>query len=464
MISAEVMDPTRGRATKATIAFTVSYDSLSAVTAARVANELTTLYLSENIETRKQLAAGTAGFLRDEAERLGKSVAEIEAKVAQFKEKNGERLPEYRQFHLQLAERSYQELRDLDTRVRSIDSQLVYLDAQLAQTSPSAIVYTEDGQRVMTPADRIKVLRSQYASALALYHADHPDVKRYKREIEGLESQLGGHAAGDLNEMARRLTDARGQLSAAKERYGATHPDVQRLQREVAGLEDTLRTLGEQPVVARNRGAGADNPVYIQLQAQRSALMNERVSLLAQTATVRTKVTDIESSQAAAPEVEREYAAILRELENEKAKYAEIRQKHMEAQLVQNLETDRKGERFTLIEPPLQPSSPVSPNRKLIMALGFILAGGIAAGLMLLLEQLDTRIRDRDHLMQLVGVPALAVLPFIQIEEDVTRRSRGRWKLVAAGLALLAVSAVLVHLYVRPLDLFVLGALRRFGF
>ena len=71
MISADVVDPRAGRTTKATIAFSVSFDSRSAPTAAQVANELTTLYLSENVETRKQLAADTAGFLKDESERLG---------------------------------------------------------------------------------------------------------------------------------------------------------------------------------------------------------------------------------------------------------------------------------------------------------------------------------------------------------------------------------------------------------
>ena len=116
----------------------------------RVANKLTNLYLSENIETRKQLAADTAGFLGEEAQRLGKRVAELEAQMAQFKEKNGERLPEYIQFNLQLADRSQQELRDIDTRTRSLDQQIVFLDAQLAQLDPSGIVYTENGDRVLS--------------------------------------------------------------------------------------------------------------------------------------------------------------------------------------------------------------------------------------------------------------------------------------------------------------------------
>ena len=63
MISADVIDPRGGGARKATIAFAVGYESRSPELAARVANDLITLYLQKNIETRKQLAAGTTEFL-----------------------------------------------------------------------------------------------------------------------------------------------------------------------------------------------------------------------------------------------------------------------------------------------------------------------------------------------------------------------------------------------------------------
>ena len=50
------------------------------------------------------------------------------------------------------------------------------------------------------------------------------------------------------------------------------------------------------------------------------------------------------------------------------------------AQIAQNLETNRKGERFTLIEPPLPPEEPVSPNRLAVLIIGLILSAAIAAG------------------------------------------------------------------------------------
>ena len=331
-----------------------------------------------------------------------------------------------------------------------------------SELDPSGFVYTENGERVLSARDRLKVLRSQYASALARYNAEHPDAKRYKREIEGLEAQLGS-SAEDFNETARRLTAARGELAAARKRYSEEHPDVLRLQREVSGLEESLSAAADKPAERGTREEGADNPAFIQLRAQRNASANERDSLQAQAQQVRTRISEIEQRQGSAPEVEREYNALLRDLQNEQAKYEEVRQKQMEAQLVQNLETERKGERFTLIEPPLQPSAPVSPNRKLLIVLGFIMAAGAAVALVFLLEQVDTRIRDRTHLLQLVGVPALAVVPYIDLAEDATKRARFRMKLMAAAVVAIAAVLLLTHLYVLPLDALGRGLMRRLG-
>src|SRR5580700_7786647 len=62
MISADVIDPRSGTPTHATIAFSVSYQSHSPDLALKVANELTSLYLNENLTSRTQLTAQTSSF------------------------------------------------------------------------------------------------------------------------------------------------------------------------------------------------------------------------------------------------------------------------------------------------------------------------------------------------------------------------------------------------------------------
>ena len=482
MISADVVDPRQGKATKATIAFSVSFDSRSPVMAARVANELTTLYLSENIETRKQLAADTASFLKEESERLGRRISDLEGKVAAFKTENGSSLPEFGQLNMQMLDRGQQDLSTIQTRLQAIDQQLVFLDAQMAQLSPTAPSFSDTGERVLAPADRLKMLQGQLAAAEARYNPDHPDVIRLKREIGSLRSQLGAASSAAraapatpreidaTDDITRQLEAAKLQLAAARQSYGEAHPDVQRLQRQVNSLQLALQQMPRQVVRAPASGTAApildgsaDNPTYIQIRAQREVAINERAALSAQIPVVRARIAEIGRRQLVAPEIEKNYSALQRDLGGEQLKYNEVRQKLLEAQLAQNLETERKGERFTLIEPPLAPQEPVEPNRPAIMLLGLVFAAAGALGLMLLLETLDTRIRDRRQLLALLSVPPLAVIPLQELDEERAARHRRRRNGAIASAAGLAAALLLVHLFVRPLDLVWLTLRQRFG-
>ncbi len=412
MISADVVDPRQGRATKATIAFSVSYENSSPQLAVAVANELTSLYLRENLETRKQQAAGTAEFLTAEGARIGAQVTDLEQKIADFKTKNANSLPEYAQLNVQLASRAQDDLREIASRVRALDQQIVFLDSQLAQINPTATLYSDNtGQRVMGAADQLKLLKTQYARALAAYTDTHPDVVRLKSEIDGLEKELDSES--NYRDTKRELGQARADLAAARQTHIEDYPDVVRLSRQVSRLEEQLKNTPRNPATPM-RGEEPDNPAYIQIQANREAAQTERASLLAQQVQLRARLAELEQRSAATPMIERDYNALMSDLESVHRKHAEVQQKQMEAQLASNLETERKGERFTLIEPPLEPQKPASPNRPLILVVGALLALVAAIGLMQLLETLDTRIRSREDIIALLSVPPLAVIPWLK--------------------------------------------------
>jgi uncharacterized protein involved in exopolysaccharide biosynthesis len=461
MISADVVDPRQGRATKATIAFSVSYDGTTPETAALVANEITSLYLRENLETRQRLASGSASFLDDEAQRIGKRVADLGQSVAEFKAKHGESLPEFSQMNVQLMNRNDDDLRDVETRLRSLEQQLQFLDSQLTQIDPDSPVYSDGGTRVMSSADRLKVLRTQLASAKAVYGPDHPDIVRLQQQIAGLDGQVRGVDTGA--DLRRQIEDTRTQLAAARERYADGHPDVQRLQMLLASTERELAALPAAQAPAPATPVVPDNPLYIQMKTQREATANERDSLLRTRASLQAKARELEQRFALSPGVERDYAALVRDLQGEQLKYAEVRQKQMEAQLGSNLESESKGERFQLIEPPIPPQKPTSPDRALILILGSILALAAAVGAMLALESLDGRVRGRDDVIALLSVPPLAMIPFVLTSLELRSRRR-TWRYAALGAAGgVAAAALLVHVFYRPLDLLWLSTVRRLG-
>ncbi len=173
MISADVIDPRSGRPTSATIAFEVSYSSKSPDLAAKVANELTTLYLDQNLENRNKSARDATDFLEGEGDRIGQQIVGLEASLAAFKQKNYNKLPELTQLNMQLLDRTEEELRTLEERRSSLQQQRVYLQAQLVQLKPNSAIFSDTGERILSSQDRLKMLRSQLAAARARYSADY---------------------------------------------------------------------------------------------------------------------------------------------------------------------------------------------------------------------------------------------------------------------------------------------------
>src|ERR1700734_2294694 len=106
MISADVIDPRSGRPTQATIAFTISYQNRSPDLALKVANELATLYLNENLTQRTQLAQQTSSFFSEEAARESAHIAELDKNLAGFKEEHHDDLPELAQLNVQEMDRT----------------------------------------------------------------------------------------------------------------------------------------------------------------------------------------------------------------------------------------------------------------------------------------------------------------------------------------------------------------------
>jgi polysaccharide biosynthesis transport protein len=460
MISADVIDPRSGRPTQATIAFSVSYQSHSPELALKVANELTTLYLNENLTSRTQASQQTSAFFSEEATREQARIAELDKSLAAFKEKHHGDLPDLAQLNIQTAERTDLDLRDAENRIAAFDSQRVLLQAQLAQISPNTVVYSDTGQRVFGSEDRLKALKSQLASYKARYGPDHPDVISTQREVEGLEKEV--NAEDSTADRLRQLSEAKAKLASDLEKYSVDHPDVVRLKREIDALEKAVQADANAGTQQTAR-AHADNPVYIQVEGELDALTVDRESAVKKRDALRAKFDDYEKRLAQSPEVERQYRQMARELESAQLKYQEILSKQTEAQVSQNLETERKGEKFTLIEPPQPPEKPISPNRKLILILGLLLSVAAGFGAMVARESFDASVRGPGDIRQLLQVPALASIPIIVTAADRKRRkhiNRYSW---SGGVALVVVVAVIVHIFVRPLDVVWLSLLQRFG-
>ncbi len=435
MVSADVFRG--GRASKATIAFELSFEYDEAEAAQSVTKELVRLFLAENVKIRTQKAEMTSEFLGGEAERLSETIKLLEARLAVFKERNVGRLPELMQLNMTRMENSQKELEDVEAQLSLLQERRMSIESQLAYIDP----FLGD-----SPAGRLRELQSNYMNAMARYSPDHPDVVRLKREVEALKRQTG--VGDDTNEIAIQIKQTKAQLKSAQEKYSNDHPDVVKLKRSLRSLTNALENA--RPSNNKASQLPPDNPAYIAMKSQLNTVLIGIKSQKDRRERVKLKARDYEERLMQTPRVEQEGLLIKRDYDNAVKKYQEIKDKQLQAQISEQLEFENKGERFSLLEPANLPTTPIRPNRLGILLLGSIVAVGVGIGYAAIVEFMDRSVRGINGVTLIAKAAPLAVIPYIRNNQDL-RRKRNRIIFKSVIFILILLLVVGGYLYLLPM-------------
>ena len=457
-ISADVVTKS-GLAAKATIAFTLSFDDKTPALAQKVANELTSLFLKENIKSRTESAQNATLFLSEESRRLRDKINETQTQLATFKEKNLNQLPQISQLNQQELTALSSQLLNLDSQERSLHERQFYLEGELAQIDPNAMATNATGNRVFDMKDQLKVLESAYPSLQSKYSANHPDLLKAKREIDSLRKETGSNT--DLNKVNAELTTKKAELALLLKQYSGKHPDVLRLQKQITALQHSMTTVNE--TESTNTSILPDNPAYITLKAQLQSIQAEVGSLAYTRNQLAKKAEELRISLRQAPLVEKEYTDLIQELDNTNLRYREVSAREMEAEISEQLEVERKGERFTLIDPPQEPLEPISPNRGAILFLGFVFAAAGGFGSVFLAEMLGSTINNEKTIASILGVLPLSSIPYLESKEESEAAAKRRLILLIGTLITIVLAIIGFNFLVMPLDVFWYKLLRVIG-
>lgn len=458
MIDADVVDPRSGRPTSATIAFTLSFEGENPSSTQKVAGELTSLFLAENLKTRKEKASETYIFLTEEANKLAANISELEARLAQFKEEHATSLPEMNNLNMSMLDRVERELDQADADLRALNERKFYIESQLAQTNPLTMMRSATGQSILDPVSRLKALESEYAGLTAKYSEEHPDVIKIKREIEGLKQQTGGIT--DSVEKAKQLSKARSELKSLQKKYSPDHPDVVSLQKVVTQLEKELATAEQLPE-KRFVEQEPDNPTYISFKTQIKTIDTEIGTVLSRQKRLKEKLAEYEERISRSPQVEREYQVLLRDHNNATLRYQDIRARQMEAEIGQELEKDSKGESFQLIDPAQFPEEPVKPNRLAIIFMALVFSVACGLGYAFLAEAVDTTVRGVNGVTSMLTAAPLAIIPAVFTPGDYFKRKKINRILIGSTLAGFVLVLLAIHFFFSPLDVLWFRSVRK---
>jgi succinoglycan biosynthesis transport protein ExoP len=410
IVTTTILDPRTGREREVVDAFTLSFDHRQPAKAQAGAQWLVGAFLAEHRKQRQGRASGAAQFYSKEAERLRTHVAQLEAKLADFKNKHYGQLPELTEVNMSMMDRAESQMAQNETQLRSLRQERVFLAAQLEQARSQG-----------TDVGSLRSLEDQYARMKSSYDEGHPDMIALRRQIDSLKYGTSASAGTSLRS---QLTAKKQTLAESRQRYGEEHPDIKRLQRDIATLETRIKN-GERGDVEMSDGS----PVGMQLRAQINAIDSQVGSLMAQNAQLRAKMSGLESNVTAAPQVEREYGNLTRDLTISREKYEQLLNRQMDAEVSESAIVGGRSDEFRLTQAPMMPAEPGKPQRLAILLIGLVAAVVLGLTMTVAAEALDPKVRGARDIRELLSVSPLVAIPAIRNSRS---RRRSAWRFVTA--------------------------------
>jgi len=296
------------------------------------------------------------------------------------------------------------------TKAQQVAQQFVdhFLEAdastQASQANDTVNFLTEQANSIQSQIAQIEQratqIRAQNGTVLALGNLSGnqgQDLSQVDSQIAGLQAQNAKLAASGPSATPTNtaVAQAEAQLRVAQAKYSDTHPDVLAAKAQLeAAKRETSTQSGPDPV-----------------QAQIAANKAQMASLLNARAMVASHSSAYQAAASRAPAVASQVAQLDKAADTLREQYRSIGSKLQVAQIQARMESEQKGERLVLSDPPVVPDHPLRPNRPLIIA-GSIAAGlGLGIGLVLLIELILQPIRGTAGLRAVIGEQPLAVIP-----------------------------------------------------
>lgn len=397
-------------------AFKIDYSAGSPELAQQVNNELTSLFIDEDLKYQRQQSASTTAFLESQLADARAQLEKQEAKVRAFKARHFGDLPSQLETNVQI-------LTGLQTQ---LDSNQRALDGAKQQK-----LYLES-------------LLQQYQTARAhLASADSPPTS-----LQALDTELFDLRTR-LADARSRYTDEYPEVVALKEKIQETEKLKKDIEDEIASSQKTAKAADASGTnVAEDVPEDSSTPmmqIRSQLKANELEIQNyenREKDIEAQIATYRARLN-------LTPETEQELADISRGYDESKANYNSLLQKQNQSELATNLEQRQQGEQFRIIDPPSLPDKPSAPDHFLLSFGGLALGMVVGLGLAALLEMTNLRIRQEKDLEGLVPARVLVRIPHLSTPGEGRLRLRFRWMElgVAVAMVLLIVAGNLYAFY-----------------
>jgi polysaccharide chain length determinant protein (PEP-CTERM system associated) len=338
--------------------FSIAFTASDAHTAQMVCAEITSMFISANLQNQTDATAGSTDFINEQLKIATSTLDDQNAKLADF-------------------ERKY------------------------------------FGMRPEDEANNISYLNSLNSQL----EASTQTLSRMEQDKSLMESMLASQATASSSPVSsqtqeQQLQNLLAQQSNLTQRYSANYPDVIAINRQIADLRAKMaHPSSAQPYAAAPAATGGNDSLAVRdLRARISANDLAIQQKRNEQAQINKQIHEYQARIQSTPQVEEEYKQLTRDMQTSQALYDSLSGKLKQAQMATDLQNRQEGETFSVLDPANLPDNPTFPKRRVFASGG--LAGGLALGLLFiaLLEYRDTALRTERDIWAFTQLPTLAVI------------------------------------------------------
>ena len=398
--------------------FNISFLGPDPTTTQRVAAELASKYIDEQLKATTRETGDTESFFSEKLQRAKEDLDAIDQQRVQFMTSNAGTLP---------------------SAANSLLGQLAGLREQ--QKS----FMTEIGRM----RDQSTMLQTQKGDI----------AKQRTREIDDYIDAIGDpKTSPGYAELIKSKTQLEAQRTNLLLTLRPKHPDVISVQTQIDSIEGQMAEMvkdHERRVADREKKlASAVDPRLQNIDYSLQMIRNETQRMQSQLAQGDAQIAQINSQLSGAPQTEVGLEVILREYSAKKAAYDDMRAQQQRADLVKEVATTQRGETIEVLDAANTPSRPVAPKRPVLIAMGVIagLAVGFLCAALFEVPRLLT-IQTKTDAEHYTGLPVLAMLPEMLTPREERSLKLRRMAFAFAGVivAVASVPALIILLRVTRL-------------
>lgn len=402
-------------------AFRISFRYENRFLAQKVTQDLASRFISENQRQRALQSTMTTQFLREQWLSAKRNLDELEQKLTEYRIRHMGRLPDQWNANIQ-------KLTALEARVTTLNGAIARLEQEKLVTNSEMQllrdridgilnVRPEEPRAVADPRlaaidQRIRESELNLARLLEAYKPNHPDVIRFKAQIEVLRRE-------------------REEYLKAQAQPAAEQPETRQLTpeqaREVRELNNRIATM------------------QIQIQAKDMQIAEHQREI----ERVNAQMEEARRAMQVAPADEQEYISLMREVELAKRTYNDLNLKMQQSEIATDLENRKQGETLEMLDQASLPERPSEPKRHQIILFG--LGGGLVVGGLLVFarEVKDTTLKTLKDVRAYTRLAVLGSVPLLENDLVVMRRRRIAWLAWSAAcfLSLVIMAGAIYYYY-----------------